>query len=99
MFMNVSKTSFVRYGCLKDVFLYVMDVSKMSFERYGCLKDVFCTLWMSQRCLLNVMDVSKMSFERYGCLKDVICSLGKVITSQDKLLSPYYCSLDELICG
>ena len=59
--------SFVRYGCLKDVFctlwifqrrlLYVIDVSKMSLVRYGCLKDVFCTLWMLERRLLYVMDV------------------------------------------
>ena len=38
-------TSFVRYGCLKDV-LYVMDVSTTSFVcyvmfcRYGCFEDV-----------------------------------------------------------
>ena len=42
--MDVSKTSFVRYGCLKNPFLchgclqrhllYVMDVSKTSFIRY-----------------------------------------------------------------
>ena len=52
--MDVSKTSFVRYERLKDVFctlwtsqrrlLYDMNVSKTSFVRYGCLKDVFCTL-------------------------------------------------------
>ena len=66
VFLGCLKMSFVRYGCLKDVFctlwmsqrrlLYVMDVSKMSFVRYGCLKDVFCTLWMSQKrfyCVSN----------------------------------------------
>ena len=70
--MDVSKTSFVCYECLEDVFLYVMYVSKTSFcmlwmsKRhlfvcYVCLKDVFCTLCMSKRRL----------FVRYGCLKDV----------------------------
>ena len=48
--MDVSETSFVRYGCLRDVFgtlwmsqrclWYVMDVSGTSFVRYECLKDV-----------------------------------------------------------
>ena len=41
--MNVSKMSFVRYGCLKDV-LYILNVPKMSFVRYGCLKDVLYIL-------------------------------------------------------
>ena len=64
--LNVLKTSFVRYECLKDVFstlcMSVMDVlkmfllsSKMSFAYYKCLKDVLCTLWMSQRCLLYII--------------------------------------------
>ena len=48
-----SKTSFVRYGCLKDVFLC-----------YGCLKDIFCTLWMSQRRLLYVMNIPKPTQRR-----------------------------------
>ena len=60
--MDVSKTSFVRYGCLKDVFcklwmcqrrlLYVMDVLKTFFVQYFyvCLKDV---LWMSQKHLMS----------------------------------------------
>ena len=79
--MDVSKTSFVCYGCLKDVLcmlwmsqrrlLYVMDVSKTSFVCYGCLQDVLCMLWMSQRRLLFVMDVSKTSFVCYGCLKNL----------------------------
>ena len=40
--MDVSKMSFVRYGCFKDV-LYVMDVLKTDFVRYGCFKDVVKT--------------------------------------------------------
>ena len=73
--MNVSKTFFVWYKCLKDIFctlwmsqrhlLYVMNVSKTSFVRYECIKDIFCTLWM------YVMNVSKTSFVRYECLYSV----------------------------
>ena len=59
--MNVFKTYFVCYECLKDVFLYVMDVFKTYFIHYGCFK----------RCLLYVMDVSKRSFVRCGCLNEV----------------------------
>ena len=82
-FMNVSKTSFVRYGCLSKRLLYVMDVSP----------KFFCTLWISQICPLDIVDhwsftcneclrhvlhiinVSMMSFVRYGCLNDVFCTL------------------------
>ena len=70
--MNVSKPSFVRYGCLKDVFC-----------TYECLKDVFCTLWMSQRCILYFMNVSKMYFVLHECLKAVFCALWM---SQRRLL-------------
>ena len=68
---NLSKMSFVRYGCLKDVFctlwtsqrrlLYVMYVSKTSFVHYGYVKDVFCTLRICQRRLLYITNVSKTS--------------------------------------
>ena len=70
--MDVSKMSFLCFGCLKDIFcmlwmsqrrlLYVMNVSKTSFVCFKCLKDIFCMLWMSQRRLSYVLDVSKMSF-------------------------------------
>ena len=52
------------------------------------LEDVFCTLWMSQRRLLNVMyvsrrllnvmNVSKMSFDCYGCLKRCLLNVMDV---------------------
>ena len=78
--MNVSKTSFVRYGCLSKRLLYVMDVSP----------KFFCTLWISQICPLDIVDhwsftcneclrhvlyiinVSMMSFVRYGCLSKIL---------------------------
>ena len=80
--MDVSKTSFVRYGCLKNIFyklwmsqkhlLYVMYVLKTSFFiLYGCLKNVFCTLWMSQRCLKNII----LRIKKVSTLK--VCQFGE----------------------
>ena len=73
--MNLSKTSFVRYGCVKDIFcmlwmtqrrlLYVIDVSKTSFVRYGGLKDVFCMLWMSQKRPKDVLRSLGMLYANY----------------------------------
>ena len=93
--MNVSKTSFERYECLKDIFWtlwllftnvltwYVHD-SKSSFVRYECLKDVFWTLWMSQRHLLNVMIIIHKCFNMICTwLKELFCTLWK---SQRRLL-------------
>ena len=56
--MDVSKTSFVR-------FLYVMDVFKDIFCTLWMSQRRLFMLWMSQRHLLYVMDVSKTSFIRY----------------------------------
>ena len=82
-FSDVSKMSFVRYGCSKDFFC----TNKYLY---------YITLWMSQRrllyvmiaqkYLLYVMNFSKTSFVCYkclkhiflflfGCLKDVFCTL------------------------
>ena len=73
--MDVSKTSFVRYGCLKNPFLCYGCFQKHLLYVMDVFKDIFCTLWMSQRRLfmlwmsqrhlLYVMDVSKTSFIRY----------------------------------
>ena len=53
--MDVSKTSFVCYGCIKDIFCMLWMSQRRLFVCYKSLKDIFCTLWMSQRCLRNVI--------------------------------------------
>ena len=75
--MNVSKTSFVYNGCLKDVFcilwcpkdsfffLYFMNFSKTSFVCHWCPKDVFGILWISRR----------RTYFIYEWLKDVFGTL------------------------
>ena len=65
--MNVSKTSFVRYECLKDVFCTLWMSKRWLLLSQRCFLYIYLSARMSEKWLWSVINVLC-----YECIKDVV---------------------------
>ena len=64
--MDFSKTSFVRYECLKDVFCKLWMSQRRLLYVMVCLKDVFCMLWYVWHLLISETILKRESRKIYS---------------------------------